>query len=242
MDIVKHNYKFIYKSKNKNFFLTFYLMLKLFIFRKKSFLDKKYNVIYKKQFKFDDVEEGSFSQDWFSYNKKYLVRIFYKFNLINRSLNILEIGSFEGKSTLFFLKIFNNSKITCVDTFEPSEENLDKDFNIVYDNFKKNIKPYKDRVNIFKGTSDNFFKKNNQESYDLIYVDGNHKYDFVLRDANNSFKKLKRGGIMVFDDFMWNYYDDINQNPIGAIKEFIKDNFFQIKIISISYQLALIKI
>ena len=76
----------------------------------------------------------------------------------------------------------------------------------------------------------------------MIYIDGHHKYDYVLRDATNGFNCLKTGGIMIFDDFLWSYYSDINQNPIVAIKKFVNNNFFKLKIISINYQLIIMKI
>ena len=37
------------------------------------------------------------------------------------------------------------------------------------------------------------------------------------------------------------YYNKINLNPIGAIKKFIFKNFFNIKIVSIGYQLVIQK-
>ena len=241
MDYMKNYYRFIFRSRNKFFFTSIYLIIKFFIFKKMSFLEKKYNKLYHKKFGFKNDIKGTFSQDWFSYNIKYLVRILYKYSYINKTIKILEIGSFEGRSALFFLKTLNNSKITCVDTFQASEENYDKNFNHIYKNFKKNLEPYNERVSVFVGTSDLFFNQN-KEIYDLIYIDGHHKYDYVLRDARNGFNCLKPGGIMIFDDFLWSYYSDINQNPIGAIKKFVSNNLFKLKIISINYQLIIMKI
>jgi len=238
-----NSYKYIFNSKNKNFFISIFLLIKLFFFRKRNFLDKKYNKKFLIEFDKLKNTESEFSSDWFSYNIKYLVRIFYRYNLIDKDLRMLEIGSYEGRSTIFFLNVLKKSKIQCVDLFEPGEELKNKDFGKLYENFIKNISPYKDRVNVFKGISDDFFKQNKlNQVYDLIYIDGNHSYNYVLRDAENSFKALKKGGIMIFDDFLWQHYNQINENPIGAIKEFIANNFFKIKIISISYQIALMKL
>jgi len=36
-----------------------------------------------------------------------------------------------------------------------------------------------------------------------IYIDGNHEPEFVLEDAVLSFRKLKKNGIMIFDDYGW---------------------------------------
>src|SRR3954452_12162279 len=38
-----------------------------------------------------------------------------------RPLRILEIGSWEGRSALFFLNYFRHSTMTCIDTFQGSD-------------------------------------------------------------------------------------------------------------------------
>ena len=183
-------YKFIIKSFKKNKLITIFLILRLFIFRKLSFLDKKYQKKYLEingttsKFK----NKGRYSQDWFSYNIKYLSRVIYRFKLNDKKINILEIGCYEGLSTIFFLSTLKNSNIYCVDPFLDFAENRDKNFNQVFDNFKNNIKEFQTRVRLSKTTSDDYFKKNSNEKFDLIYIDGNHHADNVLRDVRNSFK------------------------------------------------------
>jgi len=39
------------------------------------------------------------------------------------------------------------------------------------------------------------------ESFDIIYLDGNHTYEFVLRDLYTWFPKLKKGGLFICNDF-----------------------------------------
>ena len=42
---------------------------------------------------------------------------------------------------------------------------------------------------LFTGTTDEFFAQNNKNNrYDIIFIDANHDYDYVLRDFNNSVK------------------------------------------------------
>ena len=38
------------------------------------------------------------------------------------------------------------------------------------------------------------------EDIDFIYIDGNHKYKYVLEDLTKWYNKLKTGGIIVADD------------------------------------------
>jgi hypothetical protein len=237
-------YNFLFKSRNQNRFLSFYLIFRLFFFRRLNFLEKKY---YKKYLdinenNLDFKSRGKYTQDWFSYNIKYIARTIYKYNLENKNLNILEIGSYEGLSTVFFLSILRNSQVTCIDPFCDFEENKDKNFNEVYENFLFNTREYSKRVKLFKGISDDYFKNQSNELFDIVFVDGSHYAENVFRDAINSFNKLKKGGIIIFDDFLWKYHKDPNQNPIGGIKKFLSKNFFNLKIISISYQIIIMKI
>lgn len=239
-----NKYLFIYLSKNKNFFITLYLLIRLFLLQKtKKFLNyfKQKNLSVEQMNYYND-ENYKFSNDFFSFNIPCLQNIFYELKIKNKNLNILEIGSFEGRSAIFFLKFFQKSNITCIDIFEGHEELKSKNFDLIFKNFDNNTKNFKDRIKVFRGSSDNFFLQNTDHLYDLIFIDGNHSYNYVLNDAINSFKRLKKNGIIIFDDFLWKYYEDINQNPIGAIKEFIKLFFFQIKIVSINYQIIIKKI
>ena len=128
------------------------------------------------------------SNDYFSMNAfnfhKYLKK--YK-----KNFSYLEIGSYEGLSTVFFLSILKNSKIYCVDPFIDFEENKDKDFNKVLKNFKHNTQKFESRIRLSKSTSDDFFLQEIDERFDLIYIDGNHHADNVYKDSINSFKLLK---------------------------------------------------
>jgi hypothetical protein len=40
----------------------------------------------------------------------------------DQQLEALEIGSWEGRSAIFFLSFFRNCRLTCIDTFQGSVE------------------------------------------------------------------------------------------------------------------------
>lgn len=53
----------------------------------------------------------------------------------------------------------------------------------------------------YKMTSDDFFNQlGSEEKYDVIFVDGMHDYDFVMRDIENSLKHLRPLGFILVHD------------------------------------------
>jgi hypothetical protein len=170
---------------------------------KKLYFDRKY------RFEYDD---------WFSGNIIFWEKIVNKISKIK----YLEIGSFEGRSAVFVKELDNLESLTAVDTFEGSDEHKNIDFKKVYENFKYNLTlgggSEDKNINFFKTTSDSFFE-NNKNYYNLIYIDGNHRYEQVKKDFINSFNFLENNGYIICDDFLWFYYDKIELNPMKAILE-----------------------
>ncbi|MCB0555502.1 MAG: class I SAM-dependent methyltransferase [Phaeodactylibacter sp.] len=56
-------------------------------------------------------------------------------------------------------------------------------------------------VSTFTGTSDDFFLQN-REKFDLIFIDGLHTEEQVLKDINNAMQSLARAGIIILHDCM----------------------------------------
>lgn len=53
---------------------------------------------------------------------------------------------------------------------------------------------------LFKGTSDTFFKVPETFKYDIIFIDGDHHAEQVYKDIENSLKHLNPGGTIVLHD------------------------------------------
>ena len=157
--------------------------------------------------------------------------------------DILEVGSYEGRSSIFFLKNFLNSNIICVDTWEGSDEHDEFNFKQIEKNFDYNTSNF--QMNNFlikkKMTSNEFFK-NNKKIFDLIYVDGDHSSHQVKIDINNSWDSLKSGGFLILDDYMWWYYKDLKKNPSTPINDFIKENLNNISKLIVWHQVIIQKI
>lgn len=210
----------------------------------KNLISKREYSIERKKYEEIKKRNLNYNNDWFSNNITTWVKIFNKEKIEHYNLNILEIGSYEGLSAVFFLNYFKNCKLTCVETFEGSDEHSKINFKKVEENFSHNLEPYKDRFYLAKGTSNLFFEnknKINSELFDIIYIDGSHHYDDVLSDAQNSYNHIKQGGIIIFDDFLKRYYKKKDHDPITAILKFIKKNKNDIDVMNVNYQIIIKK-
>lgn len=69
-----------------------------------------------------------------------------------------------------------------------------------------------DIITVFEGDSRKMIHNVMDNWYDIIFIDGGHEYDIVKSDVENGYRKLKKGGIMVFDDFSGDEttYDELN--------------------------------
>ena len=221
------------------------IILKYFLTKDKVV---KNQIVYSKKWEsfIKDMNDLNLSADWFSQNIPQWIGTFQKINLEKKKeLEILEIGSFEGLSAIFFLKYFSNAIITCVDPWE-FEKKSKFDKKIIENNFDNNTKMFKNRLNKFKGSSIAFFAKNEKRYFDLIYIDGSHFFNDVLIDAIKSFELLKKGGIIIFDDFLWALNNSYEYPPkeivIGAINVFLKSKKGKYEILFVSYQLIIRKL
>jgi predicted O-methyltransferase YrrM len=110
-------------------------------------------------------------------------------------VKILEIGSYEGRSAVWFLEnilTHESSNLTCVDLA----------FGEVFYN---NLSKFADKITLMAGNSMAVLRDRQflNPVYDIIYIDGDHGAIAVLSDVMLSFTSLKIGGILIFDDYQW---------------------------------------
>ncbi|TQV73242.1 class I SAM-dependent methyltransferase [Denitrobaculum tricleocarpae] len=188
---------------------------------------------------------GNFSSDWFSVNiPNWLLTFEDKKFHEKQSIKALEVGSFEGASSVFLVSEFKNMHLTCVDTWQGGEENIGHDgLELIEQKFDENLSEYASRIEKFKGTSFAFFESiDGKPQYDFIYIDGSHHVDDVVVDAVRAFKLLKVGGIMIFDDYLWHFYSHASDNPCAAINAFMRLKRNDLDIIYIGRQVHIQKV
>lgn len=152
----------------------------------------------------------------------------------NRIVNpcILEIGVFKGDFLNFLAKNCLYSKIFAIDLFEGTTFSGDKDGNNVeYVNlnlaYSELLEYYKNTENIHiqKISSNNFLLSQKDNTFDIIYIDGDHSYDGVKKDLNLSYLKIKNQGYIMGHDYEMNYKktkNNYNFDVKRAVDEFCK--------------------
>ncbi|OBB63379.1 hypothetical protein A5758_23315 [Mycobacterium sp. 852014-50255_SCH5639931] len=194
----------------------------------------------------EQAAKGQFQERWFDMNILPWSVTFPKvFNRFDR-VRILEIGSWEGRSTLFLLTYFTQGELTAVDTWAGSDEwhyNATSDLRDLEARFDHNVSSGAARVTKRKGSSLSVLPQliDEQQEFDVIYVDGSHFADDAIVDALNSWRLLKQGGMMIFDDVMWPAYPRARANTAWAIHQFLKYHAREYKILHAQYQIILQK-
>ena len=245
------DFKYIYKIKLKIRYFKHFIFDTFLIIRSKTRINLILNFIknFFKRFNNENefIQDTYYgfklnSYDWFSM-KIPVLKYYLDKCIFPPKINVLEIGSYEGRSAIFFMKYFNKINLICVDTWLGTDEQGDIkiDFKKIENNFDYNIKRYKNNITKYKGTSDNFFKLNINKNFDFVYIDGYHKYETILNDAQSAFELLNKGGFILFDDLTWLFYKDIKLNPIYAINSFLKNHEKNIEIIFADSQLLIRK-
>lgn len=118
--------------------------------------------------------------------------------------HIIEIGSFQGKSTVFLAlgARENGMKVFAIDPHKDTYLHEGKYKDSSSDYFK-NLLNYDVRFNVdsYLDFSYNVNEKFHDGVYSMLFIDGDHSYDSVKQDFELYFPKLRNGGLVCFHDY-----------------------------------------
>lgn len=143
--------------------------------------------------------------------------------------NYLEIGTHYGHSISNMLQSKYTSNYMAIDIFEKwgdsKIKNMEKTAN---DNASKyNIHNY--TYKIIKGNSQSkttidAVREYFPEGIDLLFIDGDHSYNGIIKDFNNYFPLINKGGYIVFDDYLPYKLHNKERDAPKAINKIVFDN------------------
>lgn len=189
--------------------------------------------------------DKDFSSDWTSGNFTTWRRMLSPWR--EAPLRILEIGSWEGRSAVFFLNFLPRSTIVCIDTFGGSAEEhyvyqrLAAQLPNVEARFDRNLAPFSARVEKIKGRSGEALARLSTANrrFDLAYIDAGHRRDDVMADSLAVWALLAPGGVVIWDDYEWGRGLPPDERPQPAIDDFLRDHAGQYRLLAKTYQLAI---
>jgi hypothetical protein len=121
-----------------------------------------------------------------------------------------EIGAFYGANMVSVAETYGSHPDSVLIAIDPWTDYSDypeyKGQQMsIYDAFTRNMENcgLKDRVTVKRGYSHEVLPTLEDNSFDIIYIDGNHEPEYVLEDAVLAFRKVKVGGRLIFDDYGW---------------------------------------
>ncbi|MEM8596603.1 MAG: class I SAM-dependent methyltransferase [Pseudomonadota bacterium] len=184
----------------------------------------------------------SLSRNWIGTHGTHWKRVLDRVGLHEEGdWRILEIGSFEGRSAVHFLRTFPRAHLTCVDPWQPYAGI--PDYTAQHEaRFDANTAPYADRLRKFKGASQRFFvEEAREEIYDIVYVDGDHSVNGAMVDMIGATSRLKDGGVLLLDDYFLLEKKEGTRPTAAAVNAFIRMHGPEIKILFVGYTVILQK-
>ena len=128
-----------------------------------------------------------------------------------------EIGVWDAPTAHYILENFNVKKIYLIDPFLPARDWIDapSDYRSVMkrhfpdilttrnnrDKSHNRLSKYESKCVWLEDFSYNVHNKLDDESCDIIYVDGEHTYSGVIKDLELYYPKVKKGGWIICDDY-----------------------------------------
>lgn len=141
--------------------------------------------------------------------------------------SIVEIGVFQGKTSIEFRKFFPDALLYLIDPWKLYDDYLTQeagprslipvDYENAYQSLRK-IFSQDPKVKILRKTSVEALS-DVPDGVDLVFIDGNHSYSYVKQDIEVWLPKVRHGGILSGHD-----YNNLFPGVIQAVDEFFQQD------------------
>jgi predicted O-methyltransferase YrrM len=196
-------------------------------------------------------EGKAFITDWTSWHFPQWMELLAPFR--DSPARMLEIGSWEGRSALFFLNYLPQVQLTCVDTFAGGQEHQEaaarnaEDAQLlrtVEDRFDSNTGAFSSRLEKIKAPSVDALVQLGvaERRFDIAYIDGGHRAREVYADSALTWPLMAQGGLVIFDDYLWAEMPEPMDNPKPGIDAFLQSIEGQYRMVHNDYQVAITKL
>jgi len=200
-------------------------------------------------------EGKTFSADWTSTRLPLMAELIKPYR--GASARVIEVGSWEGRSALFFVNYLPDARVTCIDPFDTG---IYPEFKVpsalaasgidarVFDpdierRFDGNLAAFGDRIEKVKARSAIALPELgiDRRRFDIAYIDGSHRAADVYSDAALIWPMILQGGLVIFDDYTWVSGGGPREEPKFGIDSFLHAFEGQYEIVHFEAQIAIRK-
>jgi hypothetical protein len=135
-----------------------------------------------------------------------------------------EIGVKSGRHARMILEFLDIKRLYLIDPWDFFPERFVLEGRAKKGQFsfcKKVLRPWNKKIQYYIEFSEDAYIHFKDESLDFVYIDGNHEPEYVKKDIELYWSKLKVGGLMAGHDFMAPRW----QGVIDAVNEAFGDNY-----------------
>ena len=150
------------------------------------------------------------------------------------SISVLEIGALYGDSSEKLISELKVENYVIVDPYETYEEYEDdrldsamksKGGDAIFNNTKARLSPLLSKLVFHRCFSNNpqLLAQLSSQRFDIIFIDGNHEYKYVLDDLLNYYPLVAKGGVICGDDFhsRSKKHDTLGKLPEDSIRPMV---------------------
>jgi len=132
----------------------------------------------------------------------------------------VEIGSYLGRSSSILGQVanFNSSELICIDPFIDGCGQLNLLPEQMRGIFEANMKKVGVKYKLYPMKSEEAEKQLQEIKIDLLFIDGDHRYEGVKTDCRLWFPKVKVGGYALFHDYQGEGWPGVKKAVDEAIK------------------------
>lgn len=144
----------------------------------------------------------------------------------------VEIGVHDGDHALDMMENLPIEKLYLIDPWMSYEDyyesvgNPRKTTSALNERMRvtqKILKKYGNKVVFIRKLSEDAVGQFKDNSLDFVYIDGNHQYEFVKKDIEKYYPKIKKGGIIGGDDYTSSSETELERFGVfKAVNEFFK--------------------
>jgi hypothetical protein len=94
--------------------------------------------------------------------------------------------------------------------------------------YEREMAPYRDVTTVVEGSSLETLRGFTDRSFDLVYLDGSHHYDFVKSDAVFGAEMVKETGFLVFNDYMLIDHNHANYGVVPVVNDMVVNHGWRV--------------